>query len=68
MINDFTKEELENLLKWYNNSDTREYTNKTKPLFEKIQSMIDSYCEHDDSSPNHDYKVEKCKKSGGFYR
>jgi len=46
-MNDFTKEELKSLCEWYNNSDTREYEEKTRTLYKKIQSLIDNYCEHE---------------------
>lgn len=50
MMNDFTKEELENLLNWgeaYTEFGSS-WTDKTqRPLIDKIQSMIDNYCKHD---------------------
>ncbi len=49
-MNDFTKEELKDIINWgdvyteFGNS----WTNKVhRPLIEKIQSMIDKYCEHE---------------------
>jgi hypothetical protein len=47
-MNDFTKEELEEIAHNFGEirawSDTLE---RSWPLLDKIQSMIDSYCEHD---------------------
>jgi len=33
-------------------------------LREKIKSMIEHYCEHEDSRVTHDYEVEKCNLCG----
>lgn len=53
-MNDFTREELENFVSWgevyteFGNS----WTDKIhRPLIDKIQSMIDNYCEHERLSP-----------------
>ena len=51
-MNDFTKEELKfiyNLLNWLS---TKDY-----PVKNKIQSMIDTYCEHE---PLHDLSRGEC--------
>lgn len=42
-MNDFTKEELEHLLFAYKESNI----SAVKGLADKLQSMIDNYCEHD---------------------
>ncbi len=62
-MNDFTKEELMNM------SDAILYSELMVsrgealiPIRDKIKSMIDSYCEHENTTPNHDYEVEQCKK------
>jgi len=46
-MNDFTKEELEEIKGWadYCVGSGMSYT-ETDPLYNKIQSMIDNYCEH----------------------
>lgn len=67
-MNDFTKEELEELRasRCYHLDDSFPADDK---LFMKIQSMIDSYCEHESddliywSMP----PKSKCKKCGIFY-
>ena len=51
-MNDFTKEELEKLLMWSvhraEDIGTVEYCREGSGLlFDKIQSMIDNYCEHE---------------------
>jgi hypothetical protein len=46
-MNDFTKEELEELIQgitWWLDGDACDFNEK---LIEKIQSMIENYCEHD---------------------
>lgn len=73
MMNDFTKEELKELrasisATEINNSgaygDKNTYES-AKKLYNKIQSMIDNYCEHD---PERDFHVcvDKCKKCGAI--
>lgn len=55
-MNDFTKEELYSLLDfvtpeegfWYKNPDI------AYELMDKIQSMIDNYCEHKNKCTNYD--------------
>lgn len=41
-MNDFTKEELKNIL----NGEVTLYPHTYQELVNKIQSMIDNYCEH----------------------
>ncbi len=66
-MNDFTKEELEDILSWgnvYCDFGASFVYEVHKPLIDKIQSMIDTYCEHlfiftlNDSSVH----CHKCKK------
>jgi hypothetical protein len=48
-MNDFTKEELEQLISWgeiYTEFGQSWIDALNRPLIEKIQSMIDNYCEH----------------------
>jgi len=70
-MTDFTKYELENLLSWgnvYTDFGTSWTFLFHEPLLEKIQSMIDNYCEHE---CNHEWdgilisntaNMGKCKK------
>ena len=60
-MNDFTKEELEELKRccnWVINCKDTHYTTITYGLPEKIQSMIDNYCPHIDS--NISFNCEDC--------
>ena len=54
-MNDFTKEELEDLMiivgEWGNHE-----------LYTKIKSMIDNYCEHDQGYEQDSMMVDICKK------
>ena len=78
-MNDFTKEELDFILEcvtpddsplsggWYREPDI------AYRLTDKIQSMIDSYCEHEDDDNFYFTKTTlepmiRCKKCGEFYR
>lgn len=47
-MNDFTKEELEQIIETFNWAE-RETSDPWMPILKgKIQSMIDNYCEHPD--------------------
>jgi hypothetical protein len=62
-MNDFTKDELENLylgLGWVGESTG--YGEHFIKLRNKIQSMIDSNCEHADKYIDYDYQLTRCKK------
>lgn len=67
IMNDFTKEELEDILSWgdvYNEFGQSFAYELNKPLLDKIQSMIDNYCEHE---WKHRYDVseyDECLKCG----
>lgn len=73
-MNDFTKEELEDIresLRSYLQQDHCDngWANGIRTLEDKIQSMIDNYCEHDWQSgcASHDCHAQcvwcpKCKK------
>jgi len=61
-MNDFTKEELETILKWadtYHDFGTDWTYKLNKPLMDKIRLMIDNYCEYkEDNIPQHEiYKL-----------
>lgn len=61
-MNDFTKEELENLLSTIGNM--RIYSgieNRDDDLYIKIQSMIDNYCDHKEQYEDLDYISVRCK-------
>ena len=72
-MNDLTKEDLKLILQWrkevkYTEKPTAQMIASNERLGEKIQSMIDNYCEHD-----WDIKIYnkqpgnyKCKKCGVF--
>jgi hypothetical protein len=60
-MNDFTKEELENLL--YCMRQMTIHINNYDETYNKIQSMIDNYCEHETHGDFH-VCVDKCKKCG----
>jgi hypothetical protein len=62
-MNDFTKEELRNLISTI--STVRIYTdidNYDDDLYNKIQSMIENYCEHESAHIDYDYQALKCNK------
>lgn len=69
-MNDFTKEELENLANCvgeYTSTCSKGYHDLIYPeLYNKIQSMIDNYCEHD-GEIGKDYPAEKCMKCNGMW-
>jgi len=55
MINGFTKEELKDILSWgeaYTEFGQSWVTKLQEPLLNKIQSMIEIYCDHLTSNPN----------------
>lgn len=67
-MNDFTKEELKELLKWkyedcYKNPCDQKIID---PLINKIQSIIDNYCEHENTKFIMDVGIDKCTKCGEF--
>lgn len=52
-MNNFTKEELESIINWgeaYVEFGHHWSYELSKPLLDKIQSMIENYCEHPDST------------------
>lgn len=66
-MNDFTKEELEELIasRCYHLGDN--FLLYEDELFMKLQSMINNYCEHEKSHANYDYEVEQCDKCGAAF-
>lgn len=66
MMNDFTQEELQSILSWanvYTEFRTSWTYSLHKPLIDRIQSMIDIYCEHQETV-NIGGWVSKCVKCG----
>lgn len=64
-MNDFTKEELESILNWgdcYCEFGSSWTYKCHKPLMDKIQSMIDNYCDHKEQYEDLDYNAMRCKK------
>lgn len=65
MKNDFTKEELQHILghmKWAYDIDA---TEQNLLMIDKIQSMIDNYCDHKGSIPSiRQYTSMQCPKCG----
>lgn len=67
-MNEFTKVELMNIL--YALEHLYEPTFDLPKMYllrNKVESMIDNYCEHSESEPNHDYDVEQCNKCGKLF-
>ena len=65
-MNDFTKEELERILDgvtWWLDSDNALYS---EALVNKLQSMIDNYCEHEFVIYNKEYNHVECIKCGNI--
>jgi hypothetical protein len=64
-LNDFTKEELEDIANWgevyteFGHSSTDKIY---RTLINKIQSMIDSYCEHEGEMFDSESHCVKCGK------
>jgi hypothetical protein len=69
-MNDFTKEELEDILNCCE-CIISEYETKNDgmeniyALCKKIQLMINNYCEHTEFYEDHNDSVERCKKCLG---
>lgn len=63
LMNDFTKEELEKICQFFNIAieDFNEPDN-TYELRDKIQSMIDNYCDHDFRTGQHLFTDTYCTK------
>ncbi len=71
-MSDFTKDELEELKRccnWVINCKDTHYTTTTYGLPEKIQSMIDNYCEHTPSDAHYEqFRWQLCRKCGVQYK
>ncbi|HHF7341035.1 TPA: hypothetical protein ACPSKZ_000698 [Legionella anisa] len=65
-MNDFTKEELEDILSWsdvYCVGATDLSYRVSRPLIKKIQSMIDNYCEHKPEPISQEICCIKCQRT-----
>lgn len=65
-MNEFTKEELNEIIGWadYSVGSGLCYT-ETDPLYSKIHSMIDNYCEHLTTTPTYGYDpIDRCDDCG----
>jgi len=62
-MNEFTKEELGEIY-WILEGCTMDYIGKeNNQLINKIQSMIDNYCEHKETNHSY-YSIYQCLKCG----
>lgn len=63
-MNDFTKDEL--IIMHHNFAETefRGTNEKLNGIRKKIQSLIDNYCEHEDTKFITDVGIDKCLKCG----
>ena len=65
-MNDFTREELETLLYCVGETSSYEQTNEDI-LIDKIQSMIDNYCDHDQGFTEDSVLIKLCNKCDDIY-
>ena len=65
-MNDFTKEELEEMKGWADYSvGSGLCYREAEPLYTKLQSMIDNYCEHKNQEMDVDWGISmQCKDCG----
>ena len=65
-MNDFTKEDLNKIVEalgWWFQESPSSITDEFSPVYNKIQSMIDNYCEHAWAFYiNPDERIVKCQK------
>ena len=67
-MNEFTKEELESILNWgdvYCEFGASWMYKAHKPLMDKLQSMIDNYCDHECNGEKEIF-VDTCKKCNAY--
>ncbi len=67
-MSDFTKDEL-GLIHGSLAANIRMFMEPDSiyKLREKIQSLLDNYCEHAEAQANHNYEVDQCKKCGKLF-
>jgi hypothetical protein len=61
-MNDFTKEELQQVIKWATTDIDLNPSKLEVSLFERIVAMIDSYCEHT-PEPSPEICCTKCQRT-----
>jgi len=70
-MNDFTKDELETIYLDMNHSVLKYGKENVAPFYlelrDKVENMIDNYCEHERHGDFH-VCVDKCIKCGDFYK
>lgn len=68
-MNDFTKEELEDIHRAVYLCDKVGYEVNASDILPKIQSMIDNYCEHEPSDAHYEqFRWQLCSKCGVRYK
>ena len=66
-MNEFTKQELEELSFWLTRlSMMEDKMDNIRPIHKKINNMIDNYCEHNQGTTEDSVLIEICKKCGDF--
>ncbi len=60
-MNDFTKDELEYIRNYVFNGAASISVEKHEILRDKIQSLIDNYCEHTEEYEDFNYQPMRCK-------
>jgi hypothetical protein len=64
-MNDFTKEELIQIYNFIERNKQYSYNDmRFKIIEEKLQSMIDNYCDHEWQEDLHHLDIELCSKCG----
>lgn len=61
-MNDFTKEELVEMsvgIAWWLEGDCCEFNSK---LIDKLQSMIENYCEHESAHIDYNHQALRCNQ------
>ena len=68
-MSDFTKEELKELMYGLYCRAKLDGSMANKILYEKIQSLIDNYCEHEASGGHYEtFRWQLCRKCGTQYK
>ncbi len=65
-MNDFTKDELESIWNWGDVYCWDSHVSETvyRPLLDKLQSLIENYCEHEWRCWDDEYNSRECLKCG----
>jgi hypothetical protein len=66
---DFTKEELSLCYRAIEYMLYKEiwFQPETSDVLHKLQSMIDSYCKHEEFEVDHNYEAQKCKQCSQIF-